>query len=102
MRNLDKNPGAVTRFGITAARATMCQVNQDLDALEDNVVRFVALDVGHKTNPAGVMFQAGMIKALRFGEAIIYTRVAHRFLLDWVSVAISAVLGNRNFSWFQD
>jgi hypothetical protein len=44
------------------------QVDQDLDALSDNVVGFVALDAGYETDAAGVVLVAGVIEALRGGE----------------------------------
>jgi hypothetical protein len=62
--DLDQDAGAVAGFRVAPAGSAMGQVDQDLDALEDDVVRLVALDVGHETDAAGVPFVGGMIEAL--------------------------------------
>ena len=41
VRDLDQNAGAVARLRIAAASAAMRQVDQDLDALADDVVRLL-------------------------------------------------------------
>ena len=67
VRDLDQDAGAIARFRIAAAGAAMGQVDQDLDALYDDVVRFLALDVGHKADAAGVVLMARVVEALRSG-----------------------------------
>ncbi len=44
VRNLNQNAGAVAGFRIAAAGAAMRQVDQDLQALDDDVVRLLALE----------------------------------------------------------
>ena len=45
----------------------MGQVHQDLNALQDDVVRFVAGDTGHEADAAGIVLVPRIVHALRFG-----------------------------------
>ena len=65
VRDLDEQAGAIARFRIAAAGATVQQVQQDLNALEDDVVGLLALDVDHKPDPAGVALERRIVQALR-------------------------------------
>ena len=65
VRDLDQHAGAVAGFRIAAAGAAMRQVDQDLNALDDDVVRFLALDVGDEADSAGIVFVARVVKTLR-------------------------------------
>ena len=65
VRDLDQHAGAVAGFRIAAAGAAMRQVDQDLNALDDDVVRFVAFDVGNEADAAGIVLMAGIVKSLR-------------------------------------
>ncbi len=56
MRNLDQHPGAVSGFRIAPAGTAVRQVDQDLNALQDNVVRLLALDVHHEADTTGIVF----------------------------------------------
>ena len=67
VRNLDQDAGAVARLRIAPASAAMGQIDQDLDALEDDVVRFVALDVGDESDATPVVLILGGIKPLSLG-----------------------------------
>jgi len=78
VRNLDEHSGAVAGFRIAAASAAVGQVDEYLDALDDNVVGFITFDTGYEADTAGIMFQAGMIESLRFRQPVAYTKVAHR------------------------
>ena len=69
VRDLNQQPGAVAGFRIAAARAAMRQVDENLNALLDDLVCFLALDVSHKPDPAGVVFVAWMVQSRRFREA---------------------------------
>ena len=64
VRNLDQHAGAVAGFRIASAGAAMGQVHQNLNALDDNVVRFLTLDVRHEPDAAGIVFQSRIVKAL--------------------------------------
>ena len=65
VRNLDQDARAIAGFRIAAAGAAMRQVDENLQTLDDNVVRFLTLDVGHEADPAGIVFVPGIVKALR-------------------------------------
>jgi hypothetical protein len=53
--------------GIAAAGAAMRQVDQNLDALDDDVVRPLALEVGNEADSAGIVLLARVVEALRWG-----------------------------------
>ncbi len=65
VRDLNQDAGAVAGFRIAAAGAAVRQIDQDLDALADDFVRFLPIEIDHKTHPAGVVFVAGIVKPLR-------------------------------------
>ncbi len=65
VRDLDQHSGAVAGFRIASASAAVGQVDQDLNALDDNVVRLLALDVGDEADAARIMLVAGIVKTLR-------------------------------------
>ena len=65
VRNLDQHAGAVAGFRIAAARSAMRQIDQNLYALDDNIVRFLTFDVGDEADAAGIVLVAGIVKSLR-------------------------------------
>ncbi len=67
VRNLDQHAGAIAGLRIAAAGAAVSQVDQNLNALDDNVVRLLALDVGDKADAAGIVLVARVVKTLRRG-----------------------------------
>ena len=70
MRDLDENAGAVSRLRIAAAGATMCQVQQNLNALADDFVTLVAGDAGDKPDTAGVVLVRRVVETLGEGQAV--------------------------------
>jgi hypothetical protein len=56
VRNLDQYACAVARRGVATAGASMRQVDEDLDTLQDDVMRLLAFDVCDKTDTTSVMF----------------------------------------------
>ena len=64
MRDLNQHPRAVARLRVAAAGAAVGQVDQHLDALQDDLVGTVALDVGHEPDAAGIPLQAGIVQSL--------------------------------------
>ena len=50
--------------GIAAASAAMRQIDEDLDALEDDIVRLVAFDIGDEADAAVIVFILRMIQTL--------------------------------------
>ena len=64
MRNLNENACAVPGLRVAAASAPVRQVDQNLNALQDNIVRPVAIDIRHETQAAGIVFLTGVIEPL--------------------------------------
>ena len=67
--DLNQHPGSVAGFRVATAGAPMSQVNKDLYPFFDDVVGFLALDIGHKAHTAGVMLVARVVKALARGQS---------------------------------
>jgi hypothetical protein len=72
----------------------MGQVDEDLDAFLNDVVGFPALDAGDEANATGVVFLAGVVKALRGGETGNTLGFRHIFSGEAISVAGLLVLRN--------
>ena len=68
MRDLNQQAGAIAGFGIAAASATMLQVQKNLNAFEDDIVRPLAPDIDHEANAACVAFTGRIVQALCFRE----------------------------------
>ena len=56
MRNLNRNARAITSLRVASTGAAMGQVDQDLNPLTHDVVRFLTLDVDYKANSTGIAF----------------------------------------------
>src|SRR5260370_3208899 len=63
--NLNQDAGPVASFRIAATRAAMGEVDQDLNALQHNVVRFLAINAVNISNAAGLVFDPRAILSLR-------------------------------------
>jgi hypothetical protein len=66
VRNLDQHTRAIAGFGIAAGSAPVSEIDQDLDTLQNDVMRTMAFYAGHKTDATGIVFVTGMVEALRF------------------------------------
>ena len=77
--DLDEDSGAVAGFGIATAGSSVGQVDEDLDALDDDVVISNPLDVRNEANSAGIVLIARVVEALRLGETSGYRMVAHGY-----------------------
>ena len=64
VRDLNQDSGAVARFRIAAAGAAMRQVDEDLQSLDDDVVRLLALDVDHETDATSIVFVSRVVETL--------------------------------------
>ena len=62
--HLNQNARAIALQLVGADRATVRQVLQNLEALDDDVVALAPLNVGDKTHAAGVVFMFGIVQAL--------------------------------------
>jgi hypothetical protein len=69
VRHLHEDAGAVAGVDLAAAGAAMVEVLEDLDALLDDGVRFLALDVHDEADAAGVMLELRVIEALLWRRA---------------------------------
>ncbi len=67
--HLDQAAGAVAHQRVGADRAAMVEIDQDLQAAADDLVRLAALDVGDKADAARIMFVARIVKSLAFRKA---------------------------------
>ena len=65
VRDLDQHTRAVAGFRIAAARAPVRQIDQNLNALENDVVRFLAFDIGYKADAASIALVRRIVKSLR-------------------------------------
>jgi hypothetical protein len=61
MWDLDQNTGAVAGSGVAAARSAVRQVDQDLNSLRDDLVRFLAVEIHDETHAAGIVLVAGVV-----------------------------------------
>ena len=64
VRDLNQDSSAVARFRIAAAGAAMSQVDQDLQSLDDDVVRLHALNIDHETDATGIVFVSRIVETL--------------------------------------
>ena len=70
VRNLDQDSRAVAGRGITATGATMREIDENLQTLADDIVRFSPEDCD-EPDPAGVMLVAGVIETLCWRQAVL-------------------------------
>ena len=63
--NLNEDAGAVASLRIAACRAAMGEVDENLEALADDLVAFFAADVRDQAHAAGIVLIPWMIEALR-------------------------------------
>ena len=64
VRHLDEAAGPVADQRVGPDRAAMVEIDQDLQAARDDVVRFSSLDVGDETDTARIMLVARVVEAL--------------------------------------
>jgi hypothetical protein len=64
MGDLDQAADAVAHHGVRANGAAMVEVEEDLQPAGNDVVRFAALDIGHKPYAARIMFVPRVIETL--------------------------------------
>ncbi len=86
MRNLDQDACAVTRLRVATCRPAMSEVDENLEALADNIVALFAANAGDEPHAAGIVLIARMIETLRVRDAATI-RCLHGNLLDEDSFA---------------
>ncbi len=67
--NLNEDAGAVARLRVATRRAAMGEVDENLEALADDLVALFAADAGDQAHAAGIVFIPWMIEALRLRSA---------------------------------
>ncbi len=72
-----RTPAPSPVSGIAAASAAMRQIDQNLNALDDDVVRFVTVDVGNEADAAGIVLIAGVVETLACRESVGLAVVVH-------------------------
>ena len=77
VRDLDQNSRAIARFRIAAGRAAMGEIDQDLQALANNVVTLLAADARDQTHATGIVLIPRVIEPLRCGNAVMAIRWFH-------------------------
>ena len=68
--DLEENAGAIARLRIASAGSAVRQVEQHLDSLAYDFVTLVAANIGHESNPAGIVLLRRMVEALSGRRAI--------------------------------
>ena len=64
MGNLDQNPCAIARLRIAPAGAAMGQVDENLNALQNDIVRLLAFDAGDKAHAALIVLVLRVVETL--------------------------------------
>ena len=65
---MNEKASAVAGFGVATAGTTVGQIDQNLDALRDDVVGAMPLDIDDKANATGVVLMCWRVEALGDGE----------------------------------
>jgi hypothetical protein len=66
VRNLYRHACTVAGLRIAAACASMCEIDENLDAFCYDIVRFLAANVYDKSDTAGIMFIPGIVQRKLF------------------------------------
>src|SRR5262249_27394496 len=74
VRHLHENAGAVSRVGFASTGATVLEIEQDLQSVLNNLMRFAVFQVGDKTHATGVVFILWIIESLRTGLDVRHDR----------------------------
>ena len=79
MRDLGQDAATVAERWIRPHRAAMVEVDQNLQALCENVMRLAVLHVGHEADAAGILFQRGVVKTYRGRAPVMLANGLDRF-----------------------
>src|SRR3989442_16030527 len=80
MRDLDQQPCPVAGLRITTAGATMRQVDQNLNALLNDLVALLTANAGDKADATRVVLLRRIIKTLRRRQTVVCLPVNQRYL----------------------
>jgi hypothetical protein len=84
VRNLDEHSGTVASLGIAAARTTMREIDQDLNALLNDLMALFAANARDKSHAAGIMLVRRIIKTLRRRQTVICFPTLQKLLREKV------------------
>jgi hypothetical protein len=92
MRDLDQKSGTVSGLRIATASTAMRQINEYLNALQDDIVGFLSFDVGDKSDAAVIMLLLRMVESLSVRQSPKWIRLG---ILPLVSHSQSRLAGTR-------
>jgi hypothetical protein len=81
MWDLNQQSGAVTGFRIAATRAAVRQVDQNLDALLDDLMALLTSDAGDKADATSIVLMRRIVETLCWGQAVICLPMLQKCLL---------------------
>ena len=61
MRDLNQNAGAVTAGHVVTSTSAVIHVTEHAKGIPDNLMRFPALQIGHKSNSTTVPLELGAV-----------------------------------------
>ena len=70
VRELQEDAGTVARLGVTTARASMAQVDEQLEAVTDDAVRPLAVKVRDEPDAAGRVLVRGIVEPFRARKSL--------------------------------
>jgi hypothetical protein len=70
MRDLNQDASAVARLRVAAAGAAVREIDQNLNALFDDLVAPLAAQAGYKTDSASIVLVRWIIKTLRRRQTV--------------------------------
>src|SRR5437773_2642000 len=62
--HLNQDSGSVSRIRLRTFNAAIQHIDENLKRFANNIVRFAAVNINHKTNATAVMFELRIIKTL--------------------------------------
>ncbi len=77
VRDLYQKAGAIARLGVASARASVGEVDEDLDAARDDIVRLTALNVRDEADAAGIVLVLWIVQTLLGGQAAANRGIGH-------------------------
>ncbi len=82
VRNLNQDACAIAGLRVATRRAAMSEVDENLNALADNLVAFHARNAGDQSHAAGIVLIPWMIETLRWRSAETMIGCMHGNLFD--------------------
>ncbi len=71
MRNLNQQSRTITCFGIAPAGTAMGEIDQDLNALFDDLMTLLPTNAGDKSDATGIVLLRRIVKTLRGRQAVV-------------------------------